>query len=123
MNKKSTALILAGAILLSGCSAKYRWSRSDKNAAAVMIAGNVADGATTAWAMRDEDFAEGNTALFGDHPSDGTIVAVKVATIAVFLGIAHVFPRHRKAILLPIGCLSGGVAAMNTLKIMRGKDD
>lgn len=72
--------------LLAGCAPTQPWTRTAKAMLGVNIACNTADYAQTEWAM-EHGYTEVNP-LLGDSPSDGRILATKVATQALIYRLA-----------------------------------
>jgi hypothetical protein len=75
-----------GACLLAGCAPTKPWTRSAKAMLGLNVACNTLDYAQTDWAM-EHGYTEGNPVL-GESPSDGRILATKVATQALIYRLA-----------------------------------
>jgi len=108
-------LMLGAAILqVIGCSTlhRYEWTKQDKIAAGVMLAGRAADMISTHYAL--EHGAREVNPFLGEHPSDLELAAWGVGTAAIMLVLADfVPPKLRQILLYGAGALSGAVAVHN----------
>ena len=108
----SLGLILA---VLSGCSVKPKYSldQLDKALLTTAVVAQIADGYTTMRALDNPDNYETNP-LYGEHPSDGKIIAIKVVGIGATFWLAKDLPpTPRKWVLGFLSLLYGGVSFSN----------
>lgn len=113
--------LLIGSLVLAtstvACStSRLRWDRTDKALAAVMVACQAADTATT-WVALDDGHTEANPTV---PENKAALVGVKIGATLIIGGIAYAMPnRTARRATLVVGALAGcGPAAWNTKVIV-----
>jgi len=116
--KKLFTLILFCLVFIS-CSSSRPHTKAEKYWLTAMIAGQVADAATTQYGLH-RGLKEANP-LYGKDPNMGVVIGVKVVYVGLAYGLGQLIPDGRKAFYI-IGCIPGwGAAGWNLYQIEKGK--
>ena len=115
---KSLILALICLTLIS-CSSSRPHTKAEKYWLATMIAGQVADAATTQYGLH-QGLKEANP-LYGKDPNMGVVIGVKIAYVGLAYGLGQLIPEGRKTFYI-IGCIPGwGAAGWNFYQIEKRK--
>jgi hypothetical protein len=96
--------------ILTGCSG-VPYTRGQKIAFGVYAAASVADVVTTR-SMLQDGFCERNP-FYGERPSDETLMAGNVITMAVLYGLGELWPQQREGIWWSAAAVRGSLAVHN----------
>lgn len=129
---KRFAVLITLVVFAAGCvhgklevnKPDLKWTTGEVACIGVMALGQIGDGVSTHNVLSRGGY-ELNPIL-GEHPSDGKLIAWKVATSAFILLIAHVAPsidqkwgrRLRKALLLSTGA-TGGYCTYHNYNVLK----
>ena len=99
---KHATIYLTILTLLSGCAS---WSKADKYAASIMIAGTTTDMISTSYVIHHGGFE--HNPILGWHPSDSSIALFGIAAIGFWLLVSDFMPsKYRQITLYTVGVLS-----------------
>jgi len=108
-----TISIVIICFLLTSCSPAYKYDKADKILLTTAIVAQVADAVTTSQAL-DRGAVEVNP-IYGDNPSDATLILSKVAVVGVLIWAgSKMKPTPRKWVFGIATALGGGAAIHNS---------
>ena len=108
-----TISIIIMCLFLASCSPAYQYDKADKILLTTAIVAQVADAVTTSQAL-DRGAVEANP-IYGDNPSDATLILSKVAVVGVLIWAgSRMKPTPRKWVYGFVTALGAGAAIHNS---------